>query len=55
MLELAARTWRMRPENSEISRVNGEVEEWLGGADGPLAGILLAIMSVEEIVTNCIK
>ena len=55
MLELAARMWRMRPENSEISRVNGEVEEWLAGADVPFAGIYLANLTVEELVTNCIK
>ncbi len=55
MLELAARTWRMRPENSEISRVNGDVEEWLAGSDVPFAGIYLANLTVEELVTNCIK
>ena len=55
MLELAARAWRMRPENSEISRVNGEVEEWLTGSDVPFAGIYLANLTVEELVTNCIK
>lgn len=55
MLELAARRWRMRPENSEISRVNGEVEEWLAGADVSFAGIYLANLTVEELVTNCIK
>lgn len=55
MLELAARRWRMRPENSEISRVNGEVEEWLAGADVPFAGTYLANLTVEELVTNCIK
>ncbi len=55
MLELAARRWRMRPENREISRVNGEVEEWLAGADVPFAGIYLANLTVEELVTNCIK
>ena len=55
MLELAARRWRMRPENSEISRVNAEVEEWLAGADVSFAGIYLANLTVEELVTNCIK
>ncbi|MFM7187818.1 MAG: ATP-binding protein [Armatimonadota bacterium] len=55
MLELAARAWRMRPENSEIGRVNAEVEEWLAGADVPFAGIYLANLTVEELVTNCIK
>lgn len=55
MLELASRTWRMRPENSEISRVNGDVEEWLAGSDVPFAGIYLANLTVEELVTNCIK
>ena len=55
MLELAARAWRLRPENSEISRVNGEVEEWLANSDVPFAGIYLANLTVEELVTNCIK
>ena len=55
MLEFAARTWRMRPENSEISRVNGDVEAWLAGHDVPFAGIYLANLTVEELVTNCIK
>jgi anti-sigma regulatory factor (Ser/Thr protein kinase) len=55
MLELAARAWRLRPENSEISRVNGEVEEWLASSDVPFAGIYLANLTVEELVTNCIK
>jgi anti-sigma regulatory factor (Ser/Thr protein kinase) len=45
----------MRPENSEISRVNGDVEEWLAGSDVPFAGIYLANLTVEELVTNCIK
>lgn len=55
MLELAARAWRLRPENSEISRVNGEVEEWLANSDVPFVGIYLANLTVEELVTNCIK
>ena len=55
MLELAPKQWRMHPENSEISRVNGEVEEWLAGADVPFSGIYLANLTVEELVTNCIK
>ncbi len=55
MLEVAERQWRMCPENSEISRVNGEVEEWLAGADVPFSGIYLANLTVEELVTNCIK
>ena len=55
MLEVAERQWRMHPENSEISRVNGEVEEWLAGADVPFSGIYLANLTVEELVTNCIK
>ena len=55
MLEVAERQWRMRPENSEISRVNGEVEEWLASADVPFSGIYLANLTVEELVTNCIK
>ena len=55
MLELAPKQWRMHPENREISRVNGEVEEWLAGADVPFSGIYLANLTVEELVTNCIK
>ena len=55
MLEVVERQWRMHPENSEISRVNGEVEEWLAGADVPFSGIYLANLTVEELVTNCIK
>jgi serine/threonine-protein kinase RsbW len=55
MLEVAERQWRMRPENSEIGRVNGEVEEWLAGVDVPFSGIYLANLTVEELVTNCIK
>lgn len=55
MLEVAERQWHMHPENSEISRVNGEVEEWLAGADVPFSGVYLANLTVEELVTNCIK
>jgi anti-sigma regulatory factor (Ser/Thr protein kinase) len=55
MLELAPREWHLLPQNSEISRVNGEVEEWLAGADVPFAGIYMANLTVEELVTNCIK
>jgi len=55
MLDVAPRSWRLRPENSEISRVNGEVEEWLASADVPFAAIYLANLTVEELVTNCIK
>jgi len=55
MLDMAPREWHLLPQNSEISRVNGEVEEWLAGADVPFAGIYLANLTVEELVTNCIK
>lgn len=55
MLSVDARTWEFSAENSSVARINGEVEGWLTDFDVPFAGIYLANLGVEELVTNCIK